>query len=79
MSSEVAKPPLGENTPIAFLDIRPGTYQLLVGANIFDLKALLNLSFKELCQIKNIGRITVNEIKDLIESMGYKLKEEKEQ
>ena len=65
-----------ENIPIEDLDFSVRTYNCLKRAGKNSVGDLLEMTYTRLFLIRNLGRRSANEVKDKLESMGLKLKEE---
>lgn len=65
-----------ENIPVEDLDFSVRTYNCLKRAGKNAVGDLLEMTYMGLFSIRNLGRRSANEVKDKLESMGLKLKEE---
>ncbi len=65
-----------EETPIEELHLNSRSINALKRSNIFTVEALCKLSSKEILNLRNLGKKSLEEIKEALEKMGLKLADE---
>lgn len=79
-SSSVKRAPISsEISTIEDMDLSVRSYNCLKRAGILTLEQLANTSKSELASVRNLGKMSLNEVIEKLESYGYTLREDDEE